>query len=358
MKITAVQVIDERAALLSRVLDAKYVAYASGLLADQMMKQMRRPDIEVRYVERDLAAGWAESMPTILKMAEAYHVTDDMLELANWAGHMLPDDVALEHDMVPTDFGFLMFEKGMRLPEVWGRETYCHAIAWRVTNVATAHIDLRKRGYQAVNQEITGRGLEITTFVDIRDARDEVTRMILEKVPMESLLDIGHLQVSGVTALQFGDPQPPTENTPEWYEEQEKTAARHPEAVEMLTTVPYAENWLRTVIAIFELMNQTVTDVGHEDADRKTARRMHRMNLPTRVTVIRLRRSAGVRREGESLVEWQHRWVVRGHWRNQPIGPRVPGAERETKRIWIAPYVKGPEDKPFVVSDKVYDLAR
>jgi len=42
-------------------------------------------------------------------------------------------------------------------------------------------------------------------------------------------------------------------------------------------------------------------------------------------------------------VEWQRRWMVRGHWRLQPYGPK-----HSLRRMrWIDPYVKGPEDKPF-----------
>lgn len=42
-------------------------------------------------------------------------------------------------------------------------------------------------------------------------------------------------------------------------------------------------------------------------------------------------------------VEWSKRWLVRGHWRLQACGLR-----RESRRlIWIDPFVKGPEDKPF-----------
>lgn len=50
--------------------------------------------------------------------------------------------------------------------------------------------------------------------------------------------------------------------------------------------------------------------------------------------------------------EFSHRWIVRGHNRKQLIGKR--GAEeRVYKNVWIAPYVKGPWDKPLVIKDKV-----
>lgn len=40
----------------------------------------------------------------------------------------------------------------------------------------------------------------------------------------------------------------------------------------------------------------------------------------------------------------RHRFVVRGHWRNQAVGL----ARAERKRIWIMPHLKGPEDSEVV----------
>lgn len=41
--------------------------------------------------------------------------------------------------------------------------------------------------------------------------------------------------------------------------------------------------------------------------------------------------------------------IVSGHWREQPCGPN----HGERRRQWIAPYVKGPRDKPLVLKDTV-----
>lgn len=45
-----------------------------------------------------------------------------------------------------------------------------------------------------------------------------------------------------------------------------------------------------------------------------------------------------------------HRWIVRGHWRQQPYPSLGEGV---TKPIWIAAYVKGPEGAPLLTSPKV-----
>lgn len=61
-----------------------------------------------------------------------------------------------------------------------------------------------------------------------------------------------------------------------------------------------------------------------------------------------IRRAAQVVVAGETDPLWklQNRHVVRGHWRWQPIGHRLPeGVEgpQNAKKTWIEPYWKGPE---------------
>lgn len=51
--------------------------------------------------------------------------------------------------------------------------------------------------------------------------------------------------------------------------------------------------------------------------------------------------------------EYRHRWMVRGHWRHQTF---VVGGERTQRRIWIAPYLKGPHGAPLLTSPKVYTV--
>lgn len=66
--------------------------------------------------------------------------------------------------------------------------------------------------------------------------------------------------------------------------------------------------------------------------------------LPSDVKVIQFRRSESQPNFGgeHEAVDWSCRWVVGGHWRNQPY-------KDERKLIYILPYVKGPADKPLKV---------
>jgi hypothetical protein len=87
---------------------------------------------------------------------------------------------------------------------------------------------------------------------------------------------------------------------------------------------------------------------------RAERRRAERLHLPGEVQVITLRRSAVKIEAGEgSPVEWSHRWLVTGHWRR-----RWNDDEQRIKLIWVSPYIKGPEDKPFVPRRRIYRVSR
>jgi hypothetical protein len=68
---------------------------------------------------------------------------------------------------------------------------------------------------------------------------------------------------------------------------------------------------------------------------------------------VTLRRIEQRHDTGNKLVDWSHRWIVQGHWRNQWY---ARAGEHRPK--WIDPYPKGPEDKPLVLKDKIYRWIR
>lgn len=80
--------------------------------------------------------------------------------------------------------------------------------------------------------------------------------------------------------------------------------------------------------------------------DRPARRRLERAGWEPNpvVRVIRLRRVHTTPHEHHEPedVAWACRWVVRGHWRQQWF-PSV----QQHRPLWIAPHVKGPEDKPM-----------
>lgn len=115
--------------------------------------------------------------------------------------------------------------------------------------------------------------------------------------------------------------------------------------------------WGKFLGSLWTLMEQRIAVSRKERATRAESRRWMRMGnpAPSDVRVITLRRvkvSTGDPADGE-FVEWQHRWIVNGHWRMQwypTLNDHMP--------IWIAPYIKGPEDKPLVLKRDLRVLVR
>lgn len=94
-----------------------------------------------------------------------------------------------------------------------------------------------------------------------------------------------------------------------------------------------------------------ISDGAEPHADRSSTRRTVRAGLPpdaAKVRTLDIRKPAGSHDGKGGTVEYSHRWVVSGHWRNQWMPSR--GVHRAQ---WIAPHVKGPDDKPLVVREDV-----
>jgi hypothetical protein len=94
------------------------------------------------------------------------------------------------------------------------------------------------------------------------------------------------------------------------------------------------------------------TLVPKTPAARKDAKRGRSAN----VTVISLHAPKHVATgdADESGRVYTHRWMVRGHWRNQPHGPN---RSRRSVR-WIPSYIKGPADKPLKETERVWAWRR
>lgn len=129
-----------------------------------------------------------------------------------------------------------------------------------------------------------------------------------------------------------------------------------------------AVDWQRRfLLALWSLMGQEVAVVRPVHLKRPEERRRLRIKQKFPefgdLKIVRLRRQYNPileladDEEGLSVGptrEWTHRWWVRDHWAWRACGPR----RSERRRVWIAPYIKGPEDKPLIEKDIIYSLER
>lgn len=106
-------------------------------------------------------------------------------------------------------------------------------------------------------------------------------------------------------------------------------------------------------LAAMAVMMMTPTVAERRTLDVRTGRSADRVpdarpdNLVTTVDLRPLRHVTDEPGEGGRV--YRHRWIVRGHWTHQPHGPG--GSLR--KLVYRAPYIKGPEGAPLLVTEKV-----
>jgi hypothetical protein len=96
----------------------------------------------------------------------------------------------------------------------------------------------------------------------------------------------------------------------------------------------------RTMRAFWVLTPQRIAVAAVTPVERHARKRAERakVTIPEDgIRVVTLRRPEANPTSGDRLVDWSHRWIGTGHWRNQWYPPD------ETHRPkWIDAYEKGP----------------
>lgn len=324
-------ILDRQLDLLSRCDDAVFKTVLRAWFRLDLGANVENPR-HMLVVEHN-AGVLADAFCAQVKTAYAYRVTEEMGLLVQQAATALDEEDVFDRDLAPTGAGIVRFDLPLPIADIRGETMLAHWMIWgpAMTEVGPATL--------------------VTLFND---------GVQPDNVPIENedrYRDIcGWWNWVGANYASHGAPlggmvHPPSEETIRYATEN---------GFEAVPTT----NAFRYVHALWLMLNQTITAVEEEVPDRAGRRRWERkMPLPARVSVIQLRRTeSGHRPEGESLVEWQHRWLVRGHWAWRNCGPGLDGAQPYEKghrrRLWIPGYVKGPEDKPLMITDKVYDLRR
>lgn len=111
---------------------------------------------------------------------------------------------------------------------------------------------------------------------------------------------------------------------------------------------------LTVLYATWALMQQpTIAGRSRPEVDRSIQRSYRRAERPEpEVTLVDLRRQyvpTGPVESDEASRTYRHRWVVQGHWRDQPYGP----GRAERRKQWIASHVKGPDGAPLLETARV-----
>jgi hypothetical protein len=321
---------------------------------------IREKAIEV-YVEDAIRAGMS---------AECFFIKDEMTDLILFASEKLDETDLFDPTLAPTDKGFAYFEKPVPLIDVRGRKLLINIITWeKIFNEETGNFQITMSCWNDTARTPDEVAIEIIS------SKNKALQELLKKIGrfhwinsemIKSGIIVGSKEIKLTEkALQeikettfdksYGVKQ--KDNSFDYNRLSDKAWEEYKEKI-----ITNPTNIVRILHAYWLLMSQTIVEQSKEKGDRAQRRRLERENCPTEVVVIQFRKRKYYNERGEETeeskkIDWSHRWLVGGHWRWQPYKDPVSKGEIK-KRIWINPYVKGPEDKPLVMKDKVYVLAR
>jgi hypothetical protein len=281
---------------------------------------------------------------------DVFAVTGEILDVLEAAAPTIPSFNLVASDL-PSKGGFIYFERPVYVTDLRGDTVVTRGLGWYTS-----------RGL--VQRELAEE------FLD--SAYGEVVRKHLGIVDHDELVEhVMHNEVVVLCALT--DPTDPRDHMHERWDELTERLQRPPENLLILLAalqplgidfepdtprfnapeLPY-----RLFISFLRFIEERWVSSRVIAPDRpRVKRRARATKRPTPTTrVVQLRRSEHARHASESdeQHEWSCRWLVRGHWRMQAYG-----TGRALRRpTWIAEHIKGPEDKPLVVHDKIFSVER
>ena len=122
---------------------------------------------------------------------------------------------------------------------------------------------------------------------------------------------------------------------------------------------PYYQ-WFRFLVAFGAWVQSTITPEDMDNPRHIRRQYTRKDQTPPTIRMIKLR---GIEKldehrkpaePGNRDSKFDHRWVVSGHWRQQACGPN-----RSRRRpVYIAPYVKGPEDGELRHTQRIFKVDR
>lgn len=272
---------------------------------------------EVRPVGSPKEAGRAMAGFEVQRLtrAELFHVTEDMTDLVKVAAESLPDFTLLPQDL-PAPYGLVYFGAPVHVIKYEQGPLPVVAISWGLSK----------------NGPFRNGGVWITVYTDGGALVDHQVRS-------------GQVSRENESALRLTTPALVLDNE-----------GQIPFSELPISDDPRRGNTnaflAKAIRSTWLLMSQTVASVAKAElsrAQRKQALRAH--EEPPEVRVVSLRKRKAEHGEGDGSREYHHRWIVRGHWRQQWV-PTIS----QHRPTWIAPHLKGPDGAPLLGGERVYSL--
>ena len=293
---------------------------------DNYANDVRSKYPDQAYLLGDLR-GKAEA---VVGAAEPIFVSKEMCALIEYAWEKFEPEPMREDDLfLPAGWAYL--EKPLVTTDVWGKRMVHRAIAWH-TGTDGGRSGVHVMTFAGPDDE-AGRD----QYFDDLSAEDKArTRAFFGRA-----LALGH-----ATPIVFGD-DPGDKDVPTFADDYGDRPTDD-------TVRQVSMDFHGYLQVLWRMMAQRVAVGMRVQASRASRRQNEREGWRENyITVVTLRRPKNDGDASHGSVEWSQRWIVSGHWRWQPYGD---GTHRQ---IWIAPYVKGPDDKPLIVRGaRIFKFAR
>lgn len=287
-----------------------------------------------------------QSIGAAQMLSSAGGTSTEVMAVTSEIGHVLETAAAtipnyqLDMSDVIAPYGYVYFEDPLVMPDSYGRALVVRSLSWALaevlasstaTEVSITYDDPTTHVAEHHGDELK-QGLIIFLKTDPLDPRDSFFSGIDPERVDPDAVRLLEAHTGGVIPMWGGM----------WVVGQEPKG-------------PVA----RLLTALFRFIGEPWIEERDESPGRACIRRAQRAgSKQSSVRVVHLRKKAvtgggGESSDDESHREYSCRFLVRGHWRMQ----WYPSQKRHAPK-WIFPYVKGPEDKPLVVKDRVFSVDR
>lgn len=261
----------------------------------------------------------------MIQTGETFAVTEEIVDVLEFAAATVPP-YALHESDIPSKAGFVMFERPILIDDIKGKVIVTRAIGWAGA-VHQEDVDLGLTSESPVS-------LMMLMWTDPSDERDHLHDQWVgaDGVRAQILEDVGHLPPQGLLSCAGGV----------W------TIGDEPDG-----------DLAKILMAFFRFVQEPWVDPSAVLPSRQAHRRALRRKIEPTVHIVRLRRKTDTQHDdyGQDMVtgevNWSHRWLVRGHWRNQ----YYPSIQDHRPR-WVQAHVKGPEHLPLIVHKEVFSVDR
>jgi hypothetical protein len=240
----------------------------------------------------------------------------------------------MDPSLLPSETGFCYFNKGIVLRD----NLVIHALAWAPMS----------------GEEFESKGYWIAAYNDKLNEVDygvEDLQAVLDEYDSDSNVS-GFRLIYRQTAIYAGNQSLsiPKEGLEELRELNWLTAKEVP-----IT----AADVLHSLLLMLKQPPTIITVDRRKLTNKKQLKRLSAKGISSEVLVVDVRhkyQSSSPTSETASDREYSKRWLVSGHWRRQPKKNELGEWIREM--VWINPYIKGPDDMPFVATKRVQALLK